>query len=120
MKITASAVREMYSQPVPYGLVDKRGGYCVGGALWLFLKDTELNMDLGTSFPNIYELEVILCEANPALTPELAEQYAHDIIKSNESTNMEYAWTHLDRALSHGAGDNAQTVRIDEYDLCLA
>jgi dienelactone hydrolase len=94
--ITMQAIREKYPNPEP--AVEGATGYCVGGALVLFMGLEDPEND--TWFPGVKAIAEALQKANPALDYRSAERLAWDIIADNDHGYMDLAWDKLDIGLT--------------------
>lgn len=73
---------------------EKRASYCVGGCLVLELGGSD-------GFPRGDTLRDYLLDANPALDPMEAMDYARGIIDANDDGRFSDAWNNLHEALAY-------------------
>lgn len=102
MGIRVEDIKAKYPSPVRYGSV---GGYCVGGALGLYLmREHGLLHGWAQGFPTLTALTGYLKVANPLLDEELAARYGGGILRENDLGTFEAAWELLRQALVYREG----------------
>jgi hypothetical protein len=103
--IHVNDVRSQYPEPVSED--DTSNGYCVGGALCLYMDFTSRHIDNNIkgsgqmNFPTEKQLQAALLKANQDLSPEQASDYAEGIITLNDAERIEDAWGKLSEALNY-------------------
>ena len=103
--IHVNDVRSQYPEPVSED--DVSDGYCVGGALCLYMDFTSRHIDNNIkgsgqmNFPTEKQLQAALLKVNRDLSMEQASDYAEGIITLNDAERIEDAWSKLSEALSY-------------------
>lgn len=81
--------------------VQRKGRYCVGGALILHLGKRDMRDGNGV-FPIAGRIGEALQILNPNLSWDRAARYGYEIIGHNENRQFEQAWAVVESALEYG------------------
>ena len=109
-KINAAAVQKRFPSPITFmnSSILRNDQYCVGGAFCLFVNNLEgkevmpIQFLTALTFPAHQFLAAYLSHVNPNLKEGEALVFATAITLSNDYTNFDDAWAHLDEALNFG------------------